>query len=237
MEDWMNFHRLGKFQLDDKGIQEYAFNRKGSYVAVVQFNSRTSSVQVLGIKPHLISNEVTGIGSTTAVCLTLIDSLDDKYFFSKVVGNLFYLLGKFVDICQLNSVLGSDSGAQRLGGFESQAGVLTTIGEERGSQGSRRGGVVGGELSARSLFSPVILYVVDEGTEVVFHDRICSFCLAIGLGVVRGGELGIDSQVLAEVIPHLRGKLGTSIRGKTFRQAVELEDISIEGIRGFFDFY
>ena len=35
IEDWMNFYRLGKFQLDDKGIWEYAFDRKGSYVAVV----------------------------------------------------------------------------------------------------------------------------------------------------------------------------------------------------------
>ena len=43
--------------------------------------------------------------------MILIDSLDDKYFFSKIVGNLFYLLSKFVDICQLNSVLGSDSEA------------------------------------------------------------------------------------------------------------------------------
>ena len=54
-----------------------------------------------------------------SVSLVFIDSLGRKYFVSKVVSDLFYLLSEFVDICQLDSILSSNTGTQGFRRFSS----------------------------------------------------------------------------------------------------------------------
>ena len=121
-----------------------------------------------------------------SVSLVFIDSLDREYFVSKVVSDLFYLLSKFVDIYQLDSILSSDTGTQGFRRFKSEARVLSIIGEERGSESSYRRGVISSKFSSRDLPSLIILYIISEGTKVIFYNSVYSFCLAISLGVVRG---------------------------------------------------
>ena len=121
-----------------------------------------------------------------SISLVFIDSLDREYFVSKVVSNLFYLLSKFVNICQLDSILSSDIGTQGFRRFKSEARVLSIISEERGSESNYRRGVIDSKFSSRDLPSLIILYIISEGTKVIFYNSVYSFCLAISLRVVRG---------------------------------------------------
>ena len=120
-----------------------------------------------------------------SVSLVFIDSLGREYFVSKVVSDLFYLLSKFVDIYQLDSILSSDTGTQGFRRFKSEARVLSTIGEERGSESSYRRGVISSKFSSRDPSSLIILYIISEGTKVIFYNSVYSFYLAISLGIVR----------------------------------------------------
>ena len=121
-----------------------------------------------------------------SVSLVFIDSLGREYFVSKVVSDLFYLLSEFVNICQLDSILSSNTRTQEFRRFKSEARVLSTIGEERGSESSCRRGVIGSKFSSRDLSSLIILYIISEGTKVIFYNSVYSFYLAISLRVVRG---------------------------------------------------
>ena len=121
-----------------------------------------------------------------SVSLAFIDSLGREHFVSKVVSNLFHLLSKFVDICQLDSILSSNTETQGFRRFKSEARVLSTIGEERGSESSYRRGVIGSKFSSRDLPSLIILHIISEGTKVIFYNSVYSFYLAISLRVVRG---------------------------------------------------
>ena len=57
--------------------------------------------------------------------------------------------------------------------------------------------------------------------EILFHETISVFCLAICLGVVGGRGLEGDTKVLGEGIPEGQDKLRAVVRNDIIRVAIE----------------
>lgn len=67
--------------------------------------------------------------------------------------------------------------------LETHVGMLTVVSEERGVQRGLGDVVVGGELGHRKVGGQIFLLVGDIIPEVLFHDSVGSFGLAIYLWV------------------------------------------------------
>lgn len=75
VEDRMDFHGLGKAELDNQRIGEYSFDWVRSHIAIIELHNWASGVQVLGVKPHHISYKVTGTRATSFISRGFIDGL------------------------------------------------------------------------------------------------------------------------------------------------------------------
>ena len=71
--------------------------------------------------------------------------------------------------------------------------------------------LVSSEFTGREQKYPIILLIVHVCLKVLLHDRIHSFGLAICLGVVRGGQVGLDLQKLAECLPEVGDELRSTV--------------------------
>lgn len=78
-----------------------------------------------------------------------------------------------------------------------EVAVVATVDLERCMTGARIFRVIVSEFSHREEPSPIILLVIDKGSEVGFHDTTLPFGLTIGLKVKSGGESPLDSQKIA----------------------------------------
>ena len=87
-----------------------------------------------------------------------------------------------------------------------ERGVIAFVGEEGGGARSGVRGVVVGELGEGKEVDPVVLLVVDVDSEVLLEHLVDAFGLAVGLGVVGGGEVGFDAKEVAEGSPELGGE-------------------------------
>jgi hypothetical protein len=114
--------------------------------------------------------------------------------------------------------------------FEVTTWVESVVGKEGRRSSGLRHLVVGSKFGHRKVAVPVVLEVVDIGTEVLFHHCIESFGLSIGLRVKGGAEANVNFQADAEVAPEAGNELWSSIGDDSFREAVEAPDFSEEQV-------
>jgi hypothetical protein len=90
------------------------------------------------------------------------------------------------------------------------------------------------KLRGRDVGHPVVVSSVGKKPEVTFDFLVGSFCLAIGLRVVRGGErvgntkFGIEG--LHQACRKLRASIGDNLGG----DAVKSKDLSVMDVRHSF---
>ena len=63
------------------------------------------------------------------------------------------------------------------------------------------------EFCHRKEFDPVVLLIVAEGSEVLFHGLVLLLGLAVGLQVEAGGESVVNAHVGADSRPESAGEL------------------------------
>ena len=89
--------------------------------------------------------------------------------------------------------------------------MVAAIQLERGVAGARILGIVISELGHGQESGPIVLFKVDESSEVRFHCTILSFRLAVRLRVKGSGEPPLDAKEVAERRPEFRGEERPSI--------------------------
>ncbi len=96
---------------------------------------------------------------------------------------------------------------------------------ERGESGGGFSEGVLGILRPQKITTPVGLVVVTVGAEESGEFLIQTFYLAVGFGVIAGGETDIDVQLLTESPPYSGRKLRTPVRDDVFRETIKPEYI------------
>ena len=72
-------------------------------------------------------------------------------------------------------------------GLKTHVGVATGVNHECGLLCGRMDMIVGGELCERKEVFPVILHLIDEGPQELFHFLVDLLRLSVRLGVVSQG--------------------------------------------------
>ena len=65
---------------------------------IVQFDSRVSSVEVFGVEPDFISNEVMRTRTAGFIGTEFIYDLSYQHLYSEMLGEIFYLLSEVLNI-------------------------------------------------------------------------------------------------------------------------------------------
>ena len=67
-------------------------------MTIVQFDSRVSSVEVFGIEPDFISNEVMRIRTAGSIDTEFIHGLSYQHLYSEMLSEIFHLLSEVLNI-------------------------------------------------------------------------------------------------------------------------------------------
>ena len=112
------------------------------------------------------------------------------------------------------------------------AGVATRVGEE--GVHSRRFGhvIIECKLRDREPIHPVVLGVIDEGSEILLEGLVGPFRLPVRLGVVRGGQPLFNAEGGAELPPKIADELRSPVRSHVRRETVPGEEIPHKLSRG-----
>ena len=65
---------------------------------IVQFDSRVSSVEVFGVEPDFIFNEVMRTRTAGSIDTEFIYSLSYQHLYSEMLGEIFHLLSEVLNI-------------------------------------------------------------------------------------------------------------------------------------------
>ena len=82
--------------------------------------------------------------------------------------------------------------------FVRDAGVVATVELKRRVTGARIFRIIVSKFGHREKPCPVILLVIDKGSEICFYRTIFSFGLAIGLWMEGGGEFPLNLQEITQ---------------------------------------
>ena len=96
---------------------------------------------------------------------------------------------------------------------------------EGGELGCRVLPVVDGKLRQPQPICPMVLFIGTEEAQVLLHFSVHNLRLAIRLWVMCCGELGQDTESLAEVHHDLRGKMWALITNDGAGKAMILPDV------------
>lgn len=222
VEDRVALH--GRRKVEMVGVRAYDLeDREGTKAFMIQLLRRANGTDVAGVEPDLVTNLEVWCGSSVVVSILLMLKLGTSDFGTEVVEDGGH---GGLDLFGIKS--GRVGRVRKVGGCHT--GVASVVGEEGGHAGGLRGGVVAGELGEGKERLPVVLLVTDKRPEVLFHDGVHAFGLAISLWVEGGRESAVHDKTLAEGEPELSGELGASVGDDGVGQAVEAEDVLDEQI-------
>jgi hypothetical protein len=149
----------------------------------------------------------------------------------------FHFINKLVSCYEVRTALGGEILRKQFLWLESDAGILTVIDKDRGNEDIKKINIINGEFNSKKSLRLIILHIIDVGSKIIFHNSVNTLGLTVGLGIVRGGKLNVDSQAFTQELPELRDKLGSTVRNEVFGDAVEFLHILVKDVRCFFGFH
>lgn len=214
VENRMNLDRVWK-QESEGGLAYRFVDPEGAELFCVEFVGRSEGLDVATQKPNRIarfkvrSRETPLVGPESVLVKGFLDVGPGSLV------NRFQALEVFLR-----------RGYRCLGESDGKARIVPLVGEERRHTQRRVVRGVVRKLCQRQQVNPIVLEVVAENAQMLFHRLVNSFSLAVRLRVESGGQVGTDVQHLEEFLPPLRSEGGTTIRDNVRGQAMLAEDMS-----------
>lgn len=221
MEDWMERVK-GMREFEAAGVRgDLLEDPKWANPLVVEFLHRTFGGDVPSIEPRKVV-DLEGVRDGIATVHGGFGVLFQRR------GELFAKVGvKRAEVGGHRGGLGRRSVLK----MYVEGGMVPFIGEEGGCSCGRVRCVVVGELGEGEERDPIVLLVVDIDPEILLEDLIDAFGLTVRLGVVRGREVGLDAEEVAERAPELGGEEFASVRDYVSGEAMLSEDFPEEDER------
>lgn len=198
----ISFVRAEKGDMED-GMELGESMRKGELISVrrdflgdgewaqafmIELLGRTFSFDIGSVQPDFVGNFPVRRCESSAVGGTLGLSLGCLHLVSAILMEFRELMGE---------VMGrriTDGGVNDHGGFW----VVAVVGKEGGDLRGGMRSIVVGKLGDGEEVCPIVLLVVAVHAEECFQDLVNTFGLAIGLGVIGGGEVELHAEELTE---------------------------------------
>jgi len=93
--------------------------------------------------------------------------------------------------------------------------------------------IVEGKFHSGDKGGPFFWVVPTDDTKVGVDFLIETFSLTVGLGVIRGATLEVDTEEFADLFERFRGELRTAVRDNVVRKAetpVNVVDVGVSGV-------